>query len=532
MPESRFNLLTEPLIEITQPDGERHGATLPDVLARLSRNEAIEYAGLQPHQQHAWHAFLVQLAAIAVDRVGDGSTLPDAPTDWERMLRSLAGGDTAWCLVVEDLAQPAFLQPPVPEGTLDGFKKERIWRPDELDVLVTTRNHDVKSARMQQPRPESWTYVLVSVQTTQGYSGARNYGIARMNGAYSSRPSISVVERLDWPARFRREIGIWLAERPELLSSGYGYPPEDGLALMWLEPWDGTSSLPLSKCDPFFVEVCRRIRLQLDGDQIVARLAPTTAARIDAKDLKGDTGDIWTPVRKKDGACLSVGASGFSYSLMQELLFGDDYRRGAALELQEDGEGHLLVLAQALARGMKPPTDGWHERLIPIPPRVRMLLRRQDEREKLSQLAKRRVERAAAMRRRVLRSALLTLVQGAPDKLDLKDDRASGWLAELDDAIDRMFFEQLWADADSTAEEADSHWDRLLFELAESILERAIGSVPLPSAQRYRVVAVTERVFRGAAYRQRFHPAIDQSSASALPDASHAEENHEPSTTT
>jgi CRISPR system Cascade subunit CasA len=513
MSEQRFNLLSEPLLELVLPDGSRTGASLPGVLARLSAGEAIEFGALQAHQSHSWHAFLVQLAAIAVNRQGDGSSLPIAEEEWLQLLRALTSGDDApWCLVVEELTRAAFMQPPVPEGTLAGFQRDAYVQPDALDVLVTTRNHDVKSARMAQPRSESWVYMLVSVQTAQGYSGPHTYGVARMNGGYSNRPALGIACQVDWPSRFERDVGVWLAERQHILASAYGYRPEGGLALLWLVPWDGESSLALADCDPFFIEVCRRLRLQSFEGRLVARFSPTNTARLDAKELKGDTGDIWTPVRRKDGAGLTVGSSGFSYSLMQELLLGADFRPNPALEIREDDSGELFVLAQALVRGMGT-TDGWHERIVPIPPRVRMLFRSNDARERLARLSSQRVMQVDTMRRSVLRYALLTLLQGAPEKLNKKDDRARPWLAKLDDAVDREFFERLWADAELTGNEAEAHWDRWLLDLARSILEEAIREVPMPSVRQYRIIAVTERAFDGAA-RRHFPAAFEQLSPS------------------
>jgi CRISPR system Cascade subunit CasA len=120
MPEIHWNLLTEEIFMIVPAGDSARAVSLPDVLALLSTNIPIEFAALQPHQFHAWHAFLVQLAAIVVHSAS-GDALPSAAADWRSMLLEIAGGDDPWCLVTDDLDRPAFMQAPVPEGNLKGW---------------------------------------------------------------------------------------------------------------------------------------------------------------------------------------------------------------------------------------------------------------------------------------------------------------------------------------------------------------------------------------------------------------------------
>src|SRR5690348_16715206 len=79
MPDLLYNLLTEPMVGVMRNDGAA-AATLPEVLAALANGEPLEFTALQPHQFHAWHAFLVQLGALAVFRSGaEEVSLGDAP---------------------------------------------------------------------------------------------------------------------------------------------------------------------------------------------------------------------------------------------------------------------------------------------------------------------------------------------------------------------------------------------------------------------------------------------------------------------
>lgn len=492
MPES-YSLLAEPLLGVRLPGGKRTRATLPELLAHLSGDGVEACTALQAHQAQAWHCFLVQLAALALLAEGK-SKPPRRAGDWKSLLLGLSGGsEQAWALLVADLRKPAFLQPPVPEQSLAGFKV-RLRTPDALDVLITSKNHDVKAARMYRAAPEHWVYALVSLQTTQGYSGVGNYGIARMNGGAGSRPMVGFVPSLDPGARFRRDLGV-LLDCHEVVAEQHGYRCKK--ILLWLEPWDGSKTLPLRDLHPFSIEICRRIRLVDDG-RIEAVFAGSKTTRVEAKDTLGDVGDPWTPVHTATKKSLTVAARGFHYQLTQALLFGADYLPPPAQQLAKGDPENLVFHASVLARGMGT-TDGLHERYLPIPPKIRLRLAIAAERNRLATMAKERVDAVARASRKVLRPALLVLLQSAPEKLNNDDDRTARWLARLDEEVDSAFFEHLWEDADLAAEEARRRWERTVLELAKAVLEEAIREAPVAAVRRYRAEAAAERVFDGCA---------------------------------
>ena len=493
--------LSEPLFSIRSANGPAR-ATLPEILSGLAQGQSLEFTALRAHQQHGWHAFLVQLGALVVQHWGHRSL--DRPSDeWRHALLDLAGESeaAAWALVVDDLSQPGFLQPPVPEGSLEGYRN-RITTPDSLDVLVTAKNVDEKQARMTAARPEHWVFALVTLQTTQGILGRGNYGIARMNGGYASRPGFGMTPQLGLGERFRRDVGVWLDERSRLVGDDFGYRESCGPALLWLLPWGGTKgdSLPLMDLDPFFVEVCRRVRLRDEGKGLFALAANTEASRVDAKQATGRTGDIWTPVSAV-GKALTVGKRGFHYRLMTDLLLSGDYpehARAASRPRPEDGPSPLLV-AEVLTRG-RGKTDGYHLRLLPIPAKVGLRLERPAERASLAQMAVSRIAQVETAQRRVLHPALCALLQGGPEDLKFKDNRTGPWLDSLDQHIDEIFFESLWADAElEPPEEAVRRWDKALWDLARAELERAFHSAPVPQATRPRAEARAELMLRDLA---------------------------------
>lgn len=152
-----MNLLADPFISVHFPCRTKGTLTLPDVLARLSEDDILSFDALQVHQQQAWFCFLVQLAAITLARTQLDELSADS-VDWQRALRELTpeyGADEPWRLVVEDLEKPAFMQSPVPEKKLEEFRSIGS-NADSLDILITSKNHDVKTCRIMNPDHEHW----------------------------------------------------------------------------------------------------------------------------------------------------------------------------------------------------------------------------------------------------------------------------------------------------------------------------------------------------------------------------------------
>ena len=91
------------------------------------------------------------------------ATPPETAAEWRALLRGLTPGhadDEPWCLVVADPARPAFLQCPAPKGLED--YRGRAVTPDDLDVLVTSENHDVKQAIALDAAAEDWLFAYSS----------------------------------------------------------------------------------------------------------------------------------------------------------------------------------------------------------------------------------------------------------------------------------------------------------------------------------------------------------------------------------
>lgn len=472
--------------------------SLPGLLAALSADQVNQLPGLQAHQEHACFAFLVQVAAMAMFRAGL-SALPTDTATWRAPLLALTDGDLgAWSLVRDDLCRPAFLQPPVPDGSITGWKNV-LPTPDSLDLLVTAKNHDVKGQRIGAAQPEHWIYALVSLQTMEGFSGRGNYGILRMNSGFGNRPYVARTSGLRFGARFRDDVQALLETRAKVLE--LGFQADGGLAFAALPPWDGKVSLSLNALDPYFIECCRRVRLTRGARGVEARMAPSECPRVKAPAELLSSGDPWTPVNKADGKPLTASAKGFHYSVVHKLLLSGEFAPPPSMA---EGTNKHLFMAQALVRGQGK-TEGFHERVVPIPPEIVWQLFEGEAsfRERVGELSAQQIKDVDLVRLSVLRPALRMLLDGGESRGLRQDSRPDRWVTAFDQAVDARFFEVLWQRAQNDTDESTRAWLQTLKQLARDQLELAIRGAPIPLTRRYKAVAIAERVFEGS-FRKKF----------------------------
>ncbi|MEA5098168.1 MAG: type I-E CRISPR-associated protein Cse1/CasA [Burkholderiaceae bacterium] len=485
-----FNLLEEPLIRTRLVEnGQPQSFTLPGLFPALAHDVVRDFPAVRPHQRHPWHAFLVQLAVIALHKAGRSAPF-ESEDEWKQALLDLTPGDldgAAWCLV-SPIDRPAFMQAPVPNKAQNW--KNTLRSADELDMLVTSKNHDLKAARMRQSEPDEWLMALVSLQTQEGFLGSGNYGVSRMNGGFASRPALGVVPRGGWGLRWLRDVLILLEKREQIVAT-QGLSRNDGIALLWLLPWDGTQSLAFSSLDPFYIEICRLIRLQGTERSLSAVTSGSKAARIESKLRNGVTGDPWIPVETSAAKALTIRAGGFHYRLASELLFGSKFTKPIAqLPNTRDGSTGLVVLAQGVTRGQGK-TEGYHERRIPISAKAQRLLM-QNKADVLAKMAEYRVNAISQMRSN-LRTALAILFdQGAAIKelSDAAKNKASPYCDLFEKREDARFFSSLNDEVESDNQEGERmNWLLSMANNAEEILKQAFHAGPQSGEQRYRARA-------------------------------------------
>lgn len=510
------DLLHDPLIGVRTPAGSQR-LSLPGLLAALSAGQVDGYTGLRAHQADPWHVFLVQLAAsIQARRPTDA--LPTDATYWREGLLDLADRiPEAWQLVVEDVTKPAFMQHPWKSWQAEagdyGVKTSRgqtvfdpkASSPDELDVLVTAKNHDVKMARVGTDTVEAWLFALVVLQTTSGFLGKGNYGIVRMNGGFASRSIAAWVWDLRPSSRFIEETRALAHLRdPVCRESHY---PQRGIVLTWLTPWNRKQHhLTLDRLEPWFIEAARPIRLWPRAEGGLMALGATSEVRqIGPKTVEnGDIGDPWTAInvgdKKKGRSALTLSADGFTPQRLTDLLFEQGFEL-TPLQRPPSGEGDGWFAASCLVRGQGT-TEGFHRAQVPVPAKARRALLQKANREMLGKLAHQLLGDARDVQR-ALATALTVLSEGGPDKADF--ERVEKWInaarADFAKTWEQHYFPTLWRGADEGHEAVRRDWQQRLIDAGQALLDEAATRLALPSSRRWRALTQAESAWRGMLHK-------------------------------
>lgn len=494
-----LNLLDDPLIRVVGAAP----ATLPDLCARIARGHAVPaFPALRPHQRHAWHAFLVQLGVIALERAEvDVSRMPHDAGVWRDLLRRLTPdhpGDEPWRLVVGDMMVPAFMQPPAADG--ESSHKQRDDTPDDIDILVNSRHHSIKAGAARRAEPDDWLFALVTLQTMGGVGGRGLYGVARMNRGNSSRPAFSLVPAdADFGACVQRDI-VALAEQSAKLHDDS--PFSGDAALLWLEPWSGTKSeaLPSDRVHPLAIEICRRIRFRTDGGGGLSAIrASSEAPRIAAADLRGLTGDPWTPT-SVDKALTVSPAAAFQYDHISTLLGSGDWRlpllcRPTPGEARSRAPMHLV--ARAVVRGQGR-TDGYRERIIPLRAATVRALGVADSEPDVGAIARERVDQVKKVQA-ALRSALYTFIASDDGDSSANFEHVRTWQNRLDEIVEDSFFDAVQTEFEAAQADRSgvrNAWLRVVVDAATSLFRDAMLALPHHAARRYRARAQAERRFQ------------------------------------
>ena len=505
------NILTDSPVRYDRADGSCVEASLPDVYAELMADQVESFPALRPHQRHAWHAFLVQLGVMAMNRAGMNEP-PEEPEDWLRIIRGLTvdfPDDEPWHLLVDDITKPAFMQPPAKSKDRETDFKNPVDTPDELDMLVTSKNHDLKSAVAAESGVDDWIFALISLQTMEGFSGQGNYGISRMNGGMSSRPAFSITPGRRPGVHVRRDI-LALLEYRQNPTADYSLAGQ-GRGVLWTLPWDGAAAEALlpNLLAPYYLEVCRRVRLHLnEGGGLYAVRATSKAARIESKASKGMTGDPWTPIDIKEGKALTLAHGGFTYRRTVEYLFSADWQRPELLKPREEeirSPETMMLVARGMVRGQGK-TEGYYERVTPIRKRLQFAMLRQGGTGDIGQIATARIEDIARVQRILSHAIQVFLARGDRDDLSPEHrNLARPWLNRLDEIVDRSFFEDLQDEYE--AEEPDERkrirnlWLKNegdgVVDHARRILFEATDFLPCPAFYRFKARANAEGLFEG-----------------------------------
>lgn len=490
-----YNLTHDRFIRTDLTDGGPVRLSLPELFEALRADRVSGFPALRPHQRASWHMLLAQLGAIASYRSG---SRPETAADWADALLGLAPAE-AWELVGEKDEAPAFLQPP-----MSGPYKDLIRAADAIDVLLTSKNHMVKAAQAVNAEPDVWLFALVSLQTMQGGLGVGNCGISRMNSSYGSRPFVGIAPPGGVGAHVMRDVEMMLEARADLIErTGLC---EEGHELLWTLPWDGTTQLRFESLAPWYVDVCRRVRLRRDARGIFAERENSTKPRVDMTGRNGITGDHWAPIGLKEQKLYTADARGFNASVACALLLPSGGERRFSLPdamrlLPSDRE--MTVQMRVLVRGQGK-TEGYHEREIPFRRRAVSLLQTAEGTGQLADLARDHLteldEISGAIRYGVIGFCAAgdrDLMRKPSKAVARQADTLAGpiraaFLAEAD----ALFFDRIQDRLDAPGIELDQI--RGLIERARELLLPAMETFPVPSVKRLRSLVAGERAFRTA----------------------------------
>jgi CRISPR system Cascade subunit CasA len=278
--------------------------------------------------------------------------------------------------------------------------------------------------------------------------------------------------------------------------------------LLWCVAWNGTEPpLDLAELDPWFIECSRRIRLVQDaGGRLLARVKPTKAARVAADEYKGNLADPWIPInRENESAAYNARPA---YHTIASVLFDEGKWIKPLLLKWEPSIDQAPVIAHfdVLVRGQGR-TKGYFEPMVRVEEKDFDLFTTDAGRDRLAELSRTMIENVGTVRK-IVRSALLALLQGAPIRngqlqIDYQDQTTGRWAEEFwkgaDREVDGVFFGHLFARA---ADEAAGRlaWFRFLEELAWRTFKQAVDATPLSGARAARAVAVAENLLEGQFY--------------------------------
>lgn len=524
------NLLAEQIIRIVTTTRRVQSVSLPELLAQLMADQVESLPALRPHQKQALHCFLAQLGAMALLMAGESEPPHDADR-WAELLRGLTPGfdnDEPWCLVVGDWTKPAFMQAPVPEGSWTPPQKDPIAEtPDQIDIPSTSKNHDRKSFSLVNNDASAWLFSIIALQTQQGPFGKGNHGISRMKSGGAFRPFVGASKRsANFGTSVHRDILELLRIRPTAMASSLYTRPE--IALLWLVPWDGATQLPLNNLDPYYIEICRRIRLARDDTRIIAQRSTSHPRKEHGKriavpkTLNETLGDPWAPIKNASNpevfSVRNKSFKGIGYKLIAELLDPRQYTM-SPLGRPRPGEfpDGLDLVFMMLPRD-EGKTYGYHEKRVTISPEVVDVLSHDPSSTKFSDIANSRVNdvsKASA----ALELALFGL-ERPPEDLkhetveEIKKSRefkkfkgeakTKVVISRFEDAVDEDFFERLFEEvakpvgSDEAKACRESWIEKDLWPRARDALAAAEAGSPLSGVRRYRARAAAQALLDGA----------------------------------
>lgn len=377
-----MNLLRDPIFLCEMKGDTRRQLTLPGLLSEMSAGRIASLPRLRPTQAPYFHMFTCQLAAMALDKAGRAFSADIDETTWANMISALAADSpTAFDLVHADKALPAFLQPPVAEGSKDGKEPSIHLTPDEIDLVGTTRAHAQKRG-FAGAEPEHWIHALICRQTAGGYAGKNNFGVMRAPGNHHPRYLVSLVPSLCPSERFQRDVQGLLATKGEVCAAAPFLDPNHGTPLLWTLPWDGDAQLAPNLIGPWTIEIAMRLRLVQTATNgipggIVCERRLSNGRRVSegtqkSQSLLGRMGDPWSPIYVPSNCAANLEGGRPTFEWVARLVFDTSVYQLPVLAKRipsVDGEAPRWLRIEGIHT--KDGKTSWCEKTLAIPSRAR-----------------------------------------------------------------------------------------------------------------------------------------------------------------
>lgn len=499
------NLLKDKLIPASNFSGDETHFTLPGLLSALAEGDISTINRVKSYQEQALHQFLVQISVMGCDLCGESSLVANE-AEWEKRLLALAP-ESAWDVYNENPGKAAFMQPAMDKETFENALlktgSHKLY-PDNLTVLIQSKNHHVKFGKMDNATLWDWCLSLIEVQTLSGFEGKGLYGASRMNGGYGTRVKVGLYPRMDASSQWNRDTKLILDNLTQALSpfydrTGLKAPANrsDKSTVLWIEPWTGgkDDQIPFAALHPLYVDISRLLRLVPYKNGYKAVYATTEGYRLNTE-MKGALGDPWLPIKegkeKEETTFSGFTPKKFDIKTLCSLLFENTEIKDPFIQriLPDDPE-EMIFQVSALIGGQGG-TEGYHDIRIPIPTKVKDPMFA-DEAAMIGQRAQEMLKDMDAARKAV-RSGVFAFVQVAKTKdkdINNKDhDLSSNAYQKAYSRLQRDCFDQFFSHLWQLSETDDrTDWVRFLKNTALSAFEYATKASTTHAQLAYKAQA-------------------------------------------
>jgi CRISPR system Cascade subunit CasA len=166
-------------------------------------------------------------------------------------------------------------------------------------------------------------------------------------------------------------------------------------------------------------------------------------------------------------------------------------------------------------------TDGFHRFVLPVPPKARMALLREESRETLGHLAQSLLTESKKVER-AFTAALIVFGRGGPklgdgdlkrelekherksEKRDAVDRWIDGMRARFAKTWEASYFPTLWRGAEEPHETVRHNWQQELVNRAAALLDEGSQRLPIPANRTWRAVTRANGIFRAMLRKQSF----------------------------